>query len=250
MCNHQLWEGKRSQNGQRKKKSQRIKYWRSWRRRKRVTCYKTWVTHDHESVNHPVVACRGSTETTGVNTEILIAAQGKQLEKTPSPSHSAALLTHADSHALDPPRPVKPWSFYPCFDRRVVVSRFKKLWRPRQHTKSKGPPIAPLPTRYTTNISNLPSTMLSLLSSSSPRLKDESRVSAKSRDSTRPFRTYQGVRFTRSHIYLTIEKLTNSSVRVWSLANTRKNILKSPFSCYYRKNICMRLRFIAKFQLC
>ena len=25
---------------------------------KRVTCYKTWVTHGHKSVNHPVVACR------------------------------------------------------------------------------------------------------------------------------------------------------------------------------------------------
>ena len=56
---HQLWEGKRSQYGQRKKTSQRIKYWRGRPRRKRVTSYKTWVTHDHESVNHPVVACRG-----------------------------------------------------------------------------------------------------------------------------------------------------------------------------------------------
>ena len=25
-----------------------------------LTCYKTRVTHDHESVNHPVSACRGS----------------------------------------------------------------------------------------------------------------------------------------------------------------------------------------------
>ena len=58
MCKHQLWEGKRSQSSQRKKKSQRIKHWWRGRSKKRVTCYKAWVTYDHESVNHPVVACR------------------------------------------------------------------------------------------------------------------------------------------------------------------------------------------------
>ena len=72
---------------------------------------------------------------------------------------------------------------------------------------------------------------------------------------TRPFRTYRGVRFIRSQIYLlfdvsAIQKLTILSVRVWSLANARKNRLKSPFSHYYRKNIRVRLRLIAKFQLC
>ena len=56
---HQPWKGKHSQYGQRKGKSQRIKYWCGWRRRKRVTCYKTWVTHDHEYVNYPGSACRG-----------------------------------------------------------------------------------------------------------------------------------------------------------------------------------------------
>ena len=56
---HQLLECKRSQNGQRKRKDQRINYWRGWGRRKRVICYKTWVTHGHESVNHPVVAYKG-----------------------------------------------------------------------------------------------------------------------------------------------------------------------------------------------
>ena len=25
-----------------------------------LKCYKKWVTHDHESVNRPVVACRGT----------------------------------------------------------------------------------------------------------------------------------------------------------------------------------------------
>ena len=59
MCKHQLWEGKRRQSGQRKKKSQRISIGADDVEEKRVTCYKTWVTHDHESVNHPVVACRG-----------------------------------------------------------------------------------------------------------------------------------------------------------------------------------------------
>ena len=48
---NQLWEGKGSQKGQ-GKKSQRIECWR-------LKCYKKWVTRDHESVNHPVVACRG-----------------------------------------------------------------------------------------------------------------------------------------------------------------------------------------------
>ena len=76
-----------------------------------------------------------------------------------------------------------------------------------------------------------------------------------SRLSTRPFWTYREVRFTRSQIYLlfdvsAIQKLKISSVRVWSLAKPRNNRLKSPFSCYYRKNICVRLRVITKFQLC
>ena len=67
----------------------------------------------------------------------------------------------------------------------------------------------------------------------------------------RPFRTYRGVRFTRSQIYLifdvsAIQKLTISSVRVWSLVDARKNRLKSPFLCYYRKNIYVPLIFIAK----
>ena len=26
-----------------------------------LKCYKKWVTHDHENVDHPVVACRGNT---------------------------------------------------------------------------------------------------------------------------------------------------------------------------------------------
>ena len=70
-----------------------------------------------------------STGMEGVNVESLIAAQGIQLEKTPLPPHSDASLPHADSHVLDPPPAVNPWSFYPCFDRRVVVSRFKELGR-------------------------------------------------------------------------------------------------------------------------
>ena len=51
---NQLWEGKGSQKGQRKKEkySKRIKCLR-------LKCYKKWVTHDHESVNHPVSTCRG-----------------------------------------------------------------------------------------------------------------------------------------------------------------------------------------------
>ena len=49
-------------------------------------------------------------------------------------------------------------------------------------------------------------------------------------DDARPFRTYRGVRFTRSQIYLlldvsAIQNLTNSSVQVWSLANARKTYL-------------------------
>ena len=68
-------------------------------------------------------------------------------------------------------------------------------------------------------------------------------------------RMYRGVCFTRPQIYLlsdvsAIQRLTNLSVRVWSLDNASKNILKSPFLCYYRKKICVRLRLIAKFQLC
>ena len=39
---------------QKKEKSQRIKVCR----RKRVKCYKKWVTNDHKSVNPTVVACR------------------------------------------------------------------------------------------------------------------------------------------------------------------------------------------------
>ena len=59
-CKHQLWEGKRSQNDQRKKNIQRIKYDAGQIKEKRLTCYKTWVTHDHESVNYPGPACRGT----------------------------------------------------------------------------------------------------------------------------------------------------------------------------------------------
>ena len=62
-----------------------------------------------------------STGMEGVNVESLIAAQGIQLEKTPLPPHSDVPLPLADKHVLDPPRAVNPWSFYPCFDRRVVV---------------------------------------------------------------------------------------------------------------------------------
>ena len=49
---NQLWEGKLSQKGQRKGKSQKIKCWR-------FEMLQKWVTHDHESVNHPGSACRG-----------------------------------------------------------------------------------------------------------------------------------------------------------------------------------------------
>ena len=71
----------------------------------------------------------------------------------------------------------------------------------------------------------------------------------------RRFWKYRGVRFTRSLIYLLfdvsgIQKLTILSVRVLFLANARKNRLKSPFLCYYRKSICVRLGIIAKFRLC
>ena len=50
---NQLWEGKRSQKGHRKKKVREPSVGA-------LKCYKKWATHDHESVNHPVVACRGT----------------------------------------------------------------------------------------------------------------------------------------------------------------------------------------------
>ena len=43
---------KQSQKGQRKKKVRESSVGA-------LKCYKKWVTHDHESVNHLVVACRG-----------------------------------------------------------------------------------------------------------------------------------------------------------------------------------------------
>ena len=58
-CKHQLWEGRRSQNSQRKKKVRESSIGAGDVEEKRVTCYKSWVTHDHESVNHPLAACRG-----------------------------------------------------------------------------------------------------------------------------------------------------------------------------------------------
>ena len=113
--------------------------------------------------------------------EILIAAQGKQLEKIPSPPHSDAPLPDTDSHVLDHPSSVKLWSFYPCSDCRVDVSRLKKLCRPRQHTTPRAPPIS---TGYTNNNFNFPSNMPSPLSSPSPELKDEGSASAESQDSS------------------------------------------------------------------
>ena len=44
---------KQSQKGQRKKKVRESSVGA-------LKCYKKWVTHGHESVNHPVVACRGT----------------------------------------------------------------------------------------------------------------------------------------------------------------------------------------------
>ena len=102
---------------------------------------------------------RNSTETKGVNVEILIAVQGKQLEKTPSPPHSDASLPHADSHFLNPPSSANPRSFYPCSDRHVIVSSFKKLGRPRQRTKPKATQTT---TRCSNSISNLHSTTVCL----------------------------------------------------------------------------------------
>ena len=59
----------------------------------------------------------------------------------------------------------------------------------------------------------------------------------------RPFRTCRGVRFTRSQIYLICHVsaiLTILSVQVWTLANARKNRVKSPLLYYSRKkNLCM-----------
>ena len=43
---NQLWEGKQSQKGKRKKKARESSVGA-------LKCYKKWVTHDHESVNHP-----------------------------------------------------------------------------------------------------------------------------------------------------------------------------------------------------
>lgn len=97
-------------------------------------------------------------ERTGVNREILIAAAQNQLEKIPSPLHPAVLLPHADSHVLDPPRSTNPWSFYPCFDHRVIASRFKKPCRPRQCTSvNPSTPSTPKITRAATVISTMPS---------------------------------------------------------------------------------------------
>ena len=54
-------EGKRSKNSQKKKKVRESSFGAGEvLRRKRVKCYKTLVPHDHESVNHSMVACRGS----------------------------------------------------------------------------------------------------------------------------------------------------------------------------------------------
>ena len=78
---------------------------------------------------------RNSTRMEGITVEILIKSQGIQLKKLPLPPHSDAPLLHADSHAPDPPLAVTPWSFYPCFDHRVVVFKSKKLRRSRRNTK-------------------------------------------------------------------------------------------------------------------
>ena len=69
---------------------------------------------------------------------------------------------------------------------------------------------------------------------------DQSTSTAEKRGWSRPFRTYRGVRFTRSQIYLivdvsAIKKLTILSARVWTLANTHKNRVKSPLSYNSRK---------------
>ena len=41
----------------RERKNQRIKYWRRRGRRKKGKILQKWVTHEHESENHTVVAC-------------------------------------------------------------------------------------------------------------------------------------------------------------------------------------------------
>ena len=74
-------------------------------------------------------------------------------------------------------------------------------------------------------------------------------------DNSCPFRTYWGLRFRRSQIYLffdilSIPKLTILSLWIWSLADACKNrLLKSLSSCHLQKNN-VELRFIAKFKLC
>lgn len=51
----------------------------------------------------------------------------------PACPHAAKPLPHADSHVRDPPTMFPPRPFYPCLDPCAIVSRFKKLCRPRQH---------------------------------------------------------------------------------------------------------------------
>ena len=52
-CKHQLQEGKRSHERPKKENKLENQVWCGWRERKTLTCYKTWITHDHESANTP-----------------------------------------------------------------------------------------------------------------------------------------------------------------------------------------------------
>ena len=114
---------------------------------------------------------QNSTGMKGVNLEIPIAAQEIHPEKTPLPPHSDAPLPHADSYAfILHPQYINPWSFYPCFGRCVVVSRFKKIGRPGQYTKPKSFPTT---VRYTINYSNSCLAMPSPTSSPSHAQHDE-----------------------------------------------------------------------------